>query len=284
MLGLIQRFSKTLTLTPRFYSQNVTAAASSSNVTPINIARTLDGVEDPFRIPRQVWVENIDTTDEQKLELLELNPLVYGTMPRIDIIHQNVVWQRKYRWVSFAHSKTRNEVRGGGRKPFPQKGGGRARHGSIRSPLFRGGGRIHGPRSPTSHFYMLPYFNRVHGLTSTLSVKLAQDDLHVVKDLEIPTNEPKYLEELTKSRLWGPSVLFVDDFDIIPENFALALESVNHMNFLPVYGLNVYSMIKHNTLVLTKSAALKIQEKLIESLNRSDAYDKMQSFKLNQNS
>lgn len=90
---------------------------------------------------------------------------------------------------------------------------GRARHGSIRSPLFKGGGVVHGPRSPTPHFYMLDFYSRILGLTSTLSIKLAQDDLHVVKDLEIPTEDETYIEELIKSRNWGPSVLFVDEYE-----------------------------------------------------------------------
>lgn len=75
---------------------------------------------------------------------------------------------------SFAHSKTRAEVSGGGRKPWPQKGLGKARHGSIRSPLWRGGGIAHGPRSPTTHFFMLPFYSRVLGLITALSIKLAQ--------------------------------------------------------------------------------------------------------------
>lgn len=74
----------------------------------------------------------------------------------------------------YDHTKTRAEVRGGGRKPWPQKGTGRARHGSIRSPLWRGGGIAHGPRSPQTYFYMLPFYTRVHGLISCFSVKLAQ--------------------------------------------------------------------------------------------------------------
>lgn len=160
--------------------------------------------------PRQVWLESLDTIDERKLGLLELHPKVFAAAPRVDIIHQNVRWQTLYRYVSYAHTKSRFEVRGGGRKPWPQKGMGRARHGSIRSPLFKGGGVIHGPKSPTPHFYMLPFYTRLHGLTSALSVKFAQDDLHVVDTLEIPSEEPDYMLELTKSRLWGPSVLFVD--------------------------------------------------------------------------
>lgn len=166
-----------------------------------------------YEKPRQVWVENIDTIDEQKLGIIELHPNVFATNPRIDIVHQNVKWQKLYRFVNYAHTKVRSEVRGGGRKPWPQKGMGRARHSSIRSPLWRGGGVVHGPRSPTPHFYMLPFFTRLHGLTSMLSIKLAQDDLHIVKDIEIPTDDSKYIEEMIESRNWGPSVLIVDKYE-----------------------------------------------------------------------
>lgn len=164
-----------------------------------------------YQKPRQAWVENLDTIDEKKLGIIDLHPDIFGANPRIDIIHDNVRWQRLYRYVSYAHTKTRMEVRGGGRKPWPQKGLGRARHGSIRSPLFKGGGIIHGPHSPRPRFYMLPFYARVNGLTATLSVKLAQDDLHIVENLEIPTEEPQFIEELVKSRNWGPSVLLVDE-------------------------------------------------------------------------
>lgn len=138
-------------------------------------------------------------------------------------------------------------MRGGGRKPWPQKGGGRARHGSIRSPLFKNGGAAHGPRSPTTYFYMLPFYTRVAGLTSALSVKLAQDDLHVVNDLEIPTPEPSYINDLIEERNWGPSVLLVDSEDIMPKNISIATNSIKHVNLMPFYG----------TLVLTKLSSLR---------------------------
>lgn len=133
--------------------------------------------------------------------------------------------------------KTRAEVRGGGRKPWPQKGLGRARHGSIRSPLWRKGGKAHGPRSPTTYFYMLPFYTRVAGLTGALSVKLAQDDLHIVNDLEIPSTEPSYLQDLIEQRNWGPSVLFVDSKDEMPPNMTAASDQIRHVNLMPVYGL-----------------------------------------------
>ena len=177
---------------------------------------------------------------------------------------------------------------------------GRARHGSIRSPLFRGGGVIHGPKSPTPHFYMLPYYSRVHGLTSTLSVKLAQDDLHIIMNLEIPTDEPNFIEELVRSRNWGPSVLFVDEYvlyflwgiiffyvlissvDIMPRNITAATDKIKHFNLMPVYGLNVYSMLKHDTLVLTRAAVDLLELKLLTSLHKNDVKPCAEKFKLNQ--
>ncbi|XP_050304650.1 39S ribosomal protein L4, mitochondrial [Anthonomus grandis grandis] len=232
--------------------------------------------------PRQVWLESLDTIDERKLGILELHPDIFAANPRIDLVHQNVHWQKMYRFVSYAHTKARFEVQGGGRKPWPQKGLGRARHGSIRSPLFRGGGIAHGPRSPTPHFYMLPFYKRILGLTSTLSIKFAQDDLHIVDSLEIPSEESSYLEELVKSRLWGPSVLFVDSVDIMPLNITAATDPIKHFNLMPLYGLNVYSMLKHDTLVLTRSALDLLEEKLLNNLHRSYLKGVASKFKIDQ--
>ena len=159
---------------------------------------------------RQVWIENTDAVEERMLGLIELHPDVFASQPRVDVIQENIEWQRKYRYVSFANTKTRAEAKGGGRKPWPQKGMGRARHGSIRSPLFKGGGVSHGPRSPTTHFYMLPFYKRVMGLTSTLSVKLAQDDVHIIDGVDIPSGNPQFIKDMIKQRNWGPSVLIVD--------------------------------------------------------------------------
>lgn len=231
------------------------------------------------RKPREVWIENFNTVQEEKLGIMELHPDVYGAMPRIDLIHQNVVWQQKFHRVSFAHTKVRSERCGGGRKPWPQKGLGRARHGSIRSPLFRGGGIAHGPRSPTSHFFMLPFYSRILGLTSTLSAKLAQDDLHIVQDLDIPTADGEFIKSLIEERKWGPSVLIVNLNDTIPENLALATEHISYVNVMPAYGLNVYSMLKHDTLVMTSDAASQVQEKILYHLHRTDSRPLTQKFR-----
>nr|SVE92047.1 EOG090X0EDZ [Daphnia sinensis] len=224
-----------------------------------------------FKAVRQAWVSNMDTVEEEKLGLIDLHPEVFAERPRVDIIHENVRWQQLYRHVSYANTKVRYEVRGGGRKPRPQKGSGRSRHGSIRSPIWRGGGIVHGPRSPTPYFYMLSFNARLNGLRSTLSAKLAQDDLHIVDSLDIPTDDPSYLEKLVEERGWGPAVLFVDDNDIMPLNITAASDVHGHYNLMPVYGLNVHSMLKHHTLVLTLAAVERIEERLLFHLNRNDA-------------
>ncbi|KAI4490024.1 hypothetical protein M0804_004206 [Polistes exclamans] len=264
------------------YSTTVKPDAVVSDILkPIIDIKSYDS-ERFFHKSREVWIENLDTIEEKKLGLLNLHPEIFAAQPRIDIIHENVKWQRLYSFVSYAHTKTKAEVRGGGKKPWKQKGTGRARHGSIRSPLWRKGGRIHGPRSHTTHFYMLPFYSRIAGLTSTLSVKLAQDDLHLVKDLEIPSNEPSYIKQLIEERNWGPSVLIVDSEDIMPVNLTMATDTIPHVNLMPVYGLNVYSMLKHNTLILTHRAARLIEEKLLFHLNRSDSKKLLGKFKLSQ--
>ncbi|KAH8376185.1 hypothetical protein KR200_011299 [Drosophila serrata] len=231
---------------------------------------------------RQAWIENTDAVAEHKVGLIELHPDVFAAQPRVDIIQENLEWQRKYRYVSMAHTKTRAEVRGGGRKPWPQKGMGRARHGSIRSPLFKGGGVVHGPRSPTTHFYMLPFYKRVLGLTSTLSVKLAQDDLHIVEGVDIPTGDAQFLKDLIAERNWGPSVLIVDEDHMFPANISQASDNLGYVNLMPSFGLNVYSMLKHDTLVLTVAAVKHLEQRLLYQLHRNDAASKGGKFKLDQ--
>ncbi|KAK7103742.1 large ribosomal subunit protein uL4m-like [Littorina saxatilis] len=217
----------------------------------------------PYAEPKQAWLETLSTLEDQKLGLVDLHPDVFGIYPRVDVVHQNILWQRTYKRISYATTLSRSEMPGGGRKPWPQKGTGRARHGSVRSPIWHKGGSAMGPRGPQSYFYMLSAQLRALGLRSMLSIKFAQDDLHIVENLDIPMDDPQYLKELADVRFWGDSVLFVDDNDTLPRETAVALSEIPHFNALPVYGLNVYSMLKHHTLVLTVAAVEKIEERLL---------------------
>ncbi|XP_027811080.1 large ribosomal subunit protein uL4m [Marmota flaviventris] len=216
------------------------------------------------RRPVQAWVESLRGFEQERVGLAELHPDVFATAPRLDILHQVATWQKNFKRISYAKTKTRAEVRGGGRKPWPQKGSGRARHGSIRSPIWRGGGVAHGPRGPTSYYYMLPMKMRALGLKVALTVKLAQDDLHIVDSLELPTPDPQYLTELARYRRWGNSVLLVDLIhEEMPQNIVEATSGLKTFNLIPAVGLNVYSMLKHQSLVLTLPTVAFLENKLL---------------------
>ncbi|XP_075433532.1 large ribosomal subunit protein uL4m isoform X1 [Ascaphus truei] len=257
--------------------------------------------------PKPVWLESLKNPDDQQLGLVHLHPDVFTVPPRIDILHQVVTWQKNFKRISYAKVKTRAEVRGGGKKPWRQKGSGRSRQGSIRSPLWRGGGIAHGPRGPTSYYYMLPMKMRVLGLKIALSMKLAQfrlapevgsdtylyfrapppsdsaprgrkgvrhltrrvaaagseEDLHIIDSLDIPTQDPQFLTDLLKYRHWGESVLIVDVDENLPEDIMIATVHLKTINLIPAVGLNVYSMLKHQTVVLTVAAVDFLEEKLL---------------------
>uniref|UniRef100_A0A8U7P294 Large ribosomal subunit protein uL4m n=1 Tax=Corvus moneduloides TaxID=1196302 RepID=A0A8U7P294_CORMO len=185
--------------------------------------------------PVQAWVESLRHPEDTLRGLTDLHPDVFAVTPRLDILHTVATWQRNYKRISHASVRSRAEVRGGGRKPWRQKGSGRARHGSIRSPLWRGGGIAHGPRGPTSYFYMVPMRVRVLALKVALTVKLMQDDLHVVDTLEVPTSDPRYLLELARVRRWGQSVLMVD-VNEFPENISAAAEGLKSITLIPALG------------------------------------------------
>src|SRR5699024_1733638 len=136
-----------------------------------------------------------------------------------------------------------------------------------------------GPRGPRSYFYMLPWPKRMAGLISTLSCKFSQNDIHVVDSFEsFPLDgTDAHLGELCEARGWGPSVLFVDrmDLDMAPQctkatHFYKATQTIKHINVVPMYGLNVFSMLKHETLVLTVDAIKDIESKLLLQLKRID--------------
>lgn len=228
---------------------------------------------------RETWIENMSTPHSIKLAILPLHPLIFGAFPRPDYIQENHKWQTLYKHVDWRCMRTRGELQGTNKKPWPQKGMGRARHGDRLAPQFKNGGWATGPRGPRSYFYMLQWPKRVAGLISTLSCKFAQNDIHVVDTFEsFPLDgTAAHLEELCEARGWGPSVLFVDKMgiDSAPQattatHFSQATESINHINVVPMYGLNIFSMLKHETLVLTVDAIKDIESKLLLQLKRVD--------------
>lgn len=233
---------------------------------PIITSRKIE-FPNPYSAPKQAWLENMDTVQSEKLGIIDLHPDIFGAPPRMDILHRNAKWQQLYKYINYKCTQSRAERPGGGRKPWPQKKSGLHRAGSIRAPQWKGGGVSHGPRGPLSKFYMLADSERVHGLCIALSVKYAQNDLHIVDSLRIPSDEPDYLQELADTRYWGFSALFVDDTDYMPQNIAIAASELGYFNLMPAYGLNVYGILKHETLVLTLAAVEKLEKKLLEKMH-----------------
>ncbi|XP_078000761.1 large ribosomal subunit protein uL4m-like [Glandiceps talaboti] len=241
----------------------------------------------PFHVqPKQAWLETLGSKEDIKLGLIDLHPDVFGTYPRIDLLHKCLQWQKMYKKINFEKAKTRAEMRGGGRKPWKQKGSGRARHGSIRSPLWKGGGSAKGPRGPLSYWYVLPTRVRERGLRVALTVKYSQDTMHIVDSLDIPVPEPEYLEDLAMERYWGGSVLFIDHKPVeeMPSNIIAATNRIKTYNVMSTEGLNVYSMLKHYTLVLTLDAVNFLEDRLLYHMNRYTGdlkYDVIMSQQLN---
>ncbi|XP_041820409.1 39S ribosomal protein L4, mitochondrial [Chelmon rostratus] len=227
------------------------------------VLRKCDAVIPAHLSPVQMWVDTLERWDSEPLGLAQLHPDVFAVPPRLDILHDVERWQRNFKRISHASTKVRSEVRGGGRKPWRQKGSGRARHSSIRSPLWRGGGVSHGPRGPTSYYYMLPMKVRVLGLKVALSSKMAQDYLHIVDSLNIPTPDSQYLLDLIKHRHWGESVLIVDVAEEIPENILQATAGLKTVNIIPAIGLNIHSMLKHESIILTLETVKFLEDKLL---------------------
>lgn len=196
------------TLTPA--SVAAVDAASLKRQTPTVLHRE-SSYPNVYRRAREAWLETLRVQENIKLGMVDLHPDVFGTFPRLDIIHKNLQWQSKYRVVDYTCVPMKHELTmWSNRKPWPQKGTGHARQGTRKGLIWGRGAWHHGPRGPQSYFYMLPEAVRVMGLRSALSVKYAQDDLHIVDSLDLPSDDPTYLENVIESRNWGISVLFVD--------------------------------------------------------------------------
>ncbi|GLU15584.1 hypothetical protein SLE2022_320610 [Rubroshorea leprosula] len=191
---------------------------------------------------------------------------VFDVPIRKDIIHRVVRWQLAKRQQGTHSTKTISEVSGTGRKPWPQKKTGRARHGSLRGPQFRGGATMHGPK-PRSHAIKVNKKVRRLGLKIALSARAAEGKLLVFEDLEVPTHKTKnivnYVEQMEDTK----KLLLVDGGPI-NEKLKLATQNLHYVNVLPSIGLNVYSILLHNTLVMSRDAVKRIVERMHTPINR----------------
>jgi large subunit ribosomal protein L4 len=188
----------------------------------------------------------------------ELPEEIFGAEVKTHLLHHAVVAQLAARRGGNAQTKTRHEVSGGGKKPFRQKGTGRARQGSSRSPVMRGGGTVFGPH-PRKYDMKVNRKVMQAALRSALSDKARESALVLVDDLEL--SEPKTKEFLKVAGALGltDALLVVDG---ITANLALGTRNLRGFKVLPASALNVYDILSYDQLVLTRPALEKITEVL----------------------
>jgi len=183
---------------------------------------------------------------------------IFGLEPRIDLIQRVVRWQLAKRQAGTHKSLGRSEVNGTTKKFVRQKGSGGARHGNRKAPQFRGGGKAFGP-VVREHAHDLPKKVRVLGLKHALSAKAASGNLYIVEDAKAAEAKTKALKEQLGS-LGLTSALFVDGAEV-DANFGLATRNIPLVDVLPVQGINVYDILRRDTLVLTKAAVAALEER-----------------------
>ena len=190
---------------------------------------------------------------------IELNEAIFGIEPNEAVLFEALVQQRASLRQGNHKVKTRAEVAGGGRKPWRQKGTGRARQGSIRSPQWRGGGIVFGP-APRSYSYKLPKKVRRLALLSALSTKVREEDVIVLEGLTFDAPKTKeFIKVLADLSINRKALIVTADLD---ETVALSARNIPGISVVTATGINVLDLIGHDKLVMTKAAVQKIEEVL----------------------
>jgi large subunit ribosomal protein L4 len=190
---------------------------------------------------------------------IELSDEIFALEVRSDLLHRMVNWQLAKRRAGTHKTKGISEISGTGKKPYKQKGTGRARQGSLRSPQFRGGARIFGP-VVRSHEYDLPKKVKKLALKTALSAKAAEGKLVVLEAATASTHKTKELAaSLTKLGLASAIVIDGQQLDL---NFARAARNIPLVDVLPSQGANVYDILRRDTLVLTRAAVADLEARL----------------------
>ena len=199
----------------------------------------------------------VKTLDAAGSGEVELNDAVFGVEPRADILHRVVTWQLANRRGMARAARERSDVARTGKKFGRQKGGGTARHGDRRAPIFIGGGKAHGPRARL-FTQSLNKKVRALGLKMALSSKAQGGQLVVVDNLDVAEGKTKALVEKLGKLGFGKNALVIDG-EALNVGFARASSNLESINLLPAMGANVYDIMRHETLVLTRAAVEKLE-------------------------
>lgn len=205
----------------------------------------------------------VDVVDGSKKVVgqMDLPDSVFAAKPNESVVHQVVLSQLASRRRGTHSTKGRSDVRGGGRKPFKQKGTGRARAGTIRSPIWRGGGITFGPK-PRDHEFTVPKKMRRMALLSVLSNLISEKRFILVDSLEIDEVKTKKAVEWIKNLKLSMPLLVI--YGGGAEKFLRAVRNVPDVKSLNANGLNVYDLLNCETVVCAKDAAEAIQKRLLK--------------------
>ena len=199
----------------------------------------------------------VQTLDAKAKGDIDLAEDVFGLEPRADILHRVVTWQLEKARGTARGARERSEVARTGKKFGRQKGGGTARHGDRRAPIFVGGGKAHGPRVRDFN----PSLNkkiRALGLKMALSAKVKSGSLIVLEDLALKEVKTKALVGTLSKLGFGRTALVIDG-EAVETSFALAAANIPGVDVLPAMGANVYDILRHDTLVLTRAGVEKLE-------------------------
>ena len=204
---------------------------------------------------------NVDIIDlnNQKVGTLELSDAVFGAPVNEALLYEAVRHYMAGRRRGTASTKTRHEVAGSGRKLWKQKGTGRARVGSIRSPLWRHGGTAHGPQ-PRDYSYKLPRKMQLGALRSALSAKLRDGELRVVQEFAIAEAKTKSMRKTLDTIEARNTVLLVDNSE--NRNLELSSRNLEGVKLVASREVSVYDLLGHQQVLLSEAAARKLSEAL----------------------
>lgn len=205
-----------------------------------------------------VKVQAVDTNGVKTTDVT-LDETVFGVDAAPQLLHDVVKMQLANRRQGTASTRTRSEVRGGGKKPWKQKGTGRARAGTRRSPLWRGGGTVFGPR-PRGYGYAVPRQVRAAALRAALSEKVRAGQLMVVDSLSLEEPNTKAFKAMLDRLGVQGRALIVTDLVRQDDATAKSCRNLPHLTLMATQGLNVYDILWHDTLIMTKGAVSAVEE------------------------
>ena len=204
-------------------------------------------------------VTGVYDIENNKVSEIELSDTVFGAEINETAIYEVVRMQMAAKRRGTASTKVRHEIRGGGKKPWRQKGTGRARAGTTRSPLWRGGGTVFGPH-PRSYSYTIPKKVKKLALVSALSMKVQEDKVLVLRDFPMDEIKTKKFKEVVDRFGWKKALVVVDRPNLILEKSSRNLRGIKMMRS---EGINVYDLLNYDHVVLLEPSVKMIEEALV---------------------